>query len=286
VTSNRRLAIGSLVAGLLVVASAQAIAPQPEPPLYDGVVPLEPYVWAAPPPDHPAGAQGASASIKVKHGKNELVAVATPELSPQAQVFAAPGGLTLPGGATSVEVSITPMAPTDLPAAGYIDGNVYRISVTDQAGNPISADASQRVSVILRSADPNVSDATISVLDGTTWQPLKTSPPDMLGGGFLAVVTGFGDFAVVASGVSPYPTPEESADGSAPPSAATSSETPTASQTASPVAQPPADGSGSVLTAVVVVGGLVAAAIATLLALVSRRRRDRRQPYRGARPRR
>ncbi len=285
-TSNRRLTIASLVAGLLVIASAQAIAPQPEPPLYDGVVPLEPYVWAAPPPDHPGGAKGASATIKVKHGENELVAVATPELSPQAQVFAVPGGLTLPGGATSVEVSITPMAPMDLPAAGYIDGNVYRISVTDQAGNPITADASQRVSVILRSADPNVSDATISVLDGTTWQPLKTSPPDMLGGGFLAVVTEFGDFAVVSSGVSPYPTPEELANGSGQPSATASSEAPTTAPTASPVAQLPADGSGSVLTAVFVVGGLVAAVVATLLVLVSRRRRDRRQPYRGARPRR
>ena len=64
----------------------------------------------------------------VEGGQSGLIAVATPELSPQAQVFATPGSLTLPTGATSIKVSIEPVQATVQPADGYIDGNVYRIS--------------------------------------------------------------------------------------------------------------------------------------------------------------
>jgi len=286
VTGNRRLAPATLAVGLLVIAMAQVLAPAAAPPLYDGVVPLEPYLWTDPPPDHPGGAQGASATIDIKKGKNDLVAVATPELVPQAQVFAVPGGLTLLPGATSIKVSIAPRAPSVTPAAGYIDGNVYQILLTDQTGTPITADAAQRVSVVLRSADPTLGEATIARFDGTTWQPLKTSPPDMPGGGFLAVVTEFGDFAVIASGVSPYPTTpvSDEASGSPRPSSSAPADA-TSPNTTSPTggAPAPAGGTPTDLSWLLIgVAGIVAVTLLTVWAGIRRRRR--RRPYRGARP--
>ncbi len=283
--AGRRVALATLAIGLLVIAAAQVLAPVAGPPLYDGVVPLEPYVWADPPPDHPGGAQGASATIAVEDGASDLVAVATPEMVPQAQVFAVPGALTLPGGATSIKVSITPLGPSVTPSTGYIDGNVYRIALTDQAGTPVTANVAQRVTVLLRSADPSLVDETIALLDGATWQPLKTSPPDMPGGGLLAVVTEFGDFAVISSGVSPYataPASDQASGSSRPPS-------PSTAETASPAtAAPsgaPAPGGGPSTDfpwLPLGVAGIAAVMLVTLRVVLRRSRRHR--AYRGARP--
>ena len=281
---NCRLALATLAIGLLAIATAQALAPATAPPLYDGVVPLEPYLWADPPPDHPGGAQGASATIHVNNGKNDLVAVATPELGPQAQVFAVPGSLTLPSGATSIKVSIAPIQSTADPSTGYIDGNVYRILLTDQTGAPITADPAQRVSVVLRSADPALAEATIARFDGTAWLSLKTSSPDMPGGGFLAVVTEFGDFAVIASGVSPYATAPASDQASGSPGPASSVPAETASSTTMPGgASTPPDGAPTDLPWLPLgVAGIAAVTLVTLGVVFRRSRRH--QPYRGARP--
>ncbi len=287
---NRRLALATLAVGLLVITAAVAVSPADAPPLYDGVVPLEPYQWVDPPPGQQGGAQGASATITVTKGKNELVAVATPELMPQAQVFGVPGSLTLPSGATSIMASIAPMAPSIAPSTGYIDGNVYRILLTDQAGAPVTADASQRVSVVLRSVDPSLEEATIARFDGTTWQPLKTSPPDAPGGGFLAVVTEFGDFAVVASGVSPYPTTPASdavSDSpsvtSSPPAATRSPAVATPATTPGGTAAPPAGPPPPDLPWLSI-GVTAGFAVVLVAAWAAVRRRRRRRPYRGARP--
>jgi hypothetical protein len=283
--AGRRAALATLATGLLVIAAAQVLAPIGAPPLYDGVVPLEPYLWADPPPDHPGGAQGASAMIAVKKGQNALVAVATPEMVPQAQVFAVPGALTLPPGATSIKVSITPRAPSATPSTGYIDGNAYRILLTDQTGAPITADPAQRVSVVLRSADPALAEATIALFDGTAWQPLTTSPPDMPGGGFVAVVTEFGDFAVIASGVSPYPTASASDEASSSPRPSSPSTAEAASPaTAAPGGAPTSGGGPPTDVPWLPLGaaGIAAVTLVTLRMVIRRSRRH--QPYRGARP--
>ena len=286
--ADRRVALATLATGLLVIVAAQVLAPAAAPPLYDGVVPLEPYVWADPPPDHPGGAQGASATISVENGTNDLVAVATPEMVPQAQVFAVPGSLTLQPGATSIKVSIVPIAPPALPSTGYIDGNAYRILLTDQTGAPITADPAQRVSVVIRSADPALAEATIALFDGTAWQPLETSPPDMPGGGFVAVVSEFGDFAIIASGVSPYPTasasaPDEASSSPRPSSPATAEAAPPA--TAAPSGAPAAGGVGPSTDVPWLPLGVAGIAGVTLVMLRMVFRRGRRhQPYRGARP--
>ncbi len=273
---SRRLGLATIAAGLLLVVLAQLTAPLAGPPLYDGVVPTEPYRWLSPPPDHPGGAKGASATIGVSHGQNDLVAVATPELSPQAQVFGTPGALTLPAGATSIKVSIEPVQPVGPPADGYIDGNVYRMLMTDQRGRPVTATEEARVSVVLRSADPALRDATVELFDGTAWQKVRTSPPGPGEGSFVAIVTRFGDFAVVGSGTSPYPTSTPAAASSTPTTAPASAVPP--SPTESPMPQP-SGGGGIEWQTAAIVAAIVAGLVALAVAIAMRRRR---RPYRGA----
>jgi hypothetical protein len=199
--------------GLLVIVAAGLAVPA-APPLYDGVVPNEPYRWLDPaPPGQTGGAVGATAQITVANGKSPLVAVATPETVPQAQVFAPPEGLTLPAGATAINVSIQPVLVTGAPAEGHIDGNVYQFSLTDQEGTPLTAPASARVSVVLRSTDPTLAEATVARYAAGSWQPLKTSGAGF-GGSFIAVVTEFGDYALITSG------PGSSAPGTGAPASA------------------------------------------------------------------
>jgi hypothetical protein len=191
------VAVACLVLGLGVASVAQVMAPLPGPPLYDGVVPTEPYIYLTPPPGASGGAQGATATLALEGGTSPLVAIATPEDVPQAQIFAAPGSLSLPPGTTSLLAAIQPVPPAAEPTEGHISGNVYRISVTNQAGVPVTAPAAAQVSVVMRAADSQVLNAVIARFANGTWQRLETAPAG-LGGTFLSVVTEFGDFAVLA----------------------------------------------------------------------------------------
>lgn len=204
-TLDRRLGLVVIGLGIVLIGLAQRIAPITEPPLYDGVyVPL-PYVWLIPPTGAKGGATGKTGKVGVDGKANRLIAIATPELDPQAQLLATSGALVLPSGTTSVEFSIEPVLPTTLPTDGHIDGNVYRISVTNQAGTPLTAPASALITVVLVSphSDP---DRTMELSTGQGWQKLTTQNQGP--GVWLAVVTSFGDFAMVAPGASgsPYPT--------------------------------------------------------------------------------
>ena len=199
---RRGAALSALGAGFLVIVAARVLVPS-APPLYDGVVPVEAYRWLdPPPPGQHGGAKGATATIAVQGGKSPLVAVATPELEPQAQILAQPGGLTLPAGAKTVKVSIQPVPAEGVPTDGHVDGNVYRIIVVDQDGTPITAPAAALVSVVLRAADHTLSEATVERYADGAWQPGKARAADA-GPSFLAVATDFGDFAVVAPGPAP-----------------------------------------------------------------------------------
>jgi hypothetical protein len=278
----------ALGAGLLVIVVARAMLPD-APPLYDGVVPIEPYVWRDPPPGQPGGAKGATATLAVRDGQSPLIAVATPELVPQAQIFAETGGLTMPAAAGTIKVSIDPVPAEGAPPDGHIDGNVYRISVTDERAAPLTAPASARVSVVLRAPDPTLAEATIARFSAGTWRPLKTSPGGF-GGTFLAVVTEFGDFAVIAPG--PVPPPPATVGAGATPA---TSPGPPLSQSGGPIASaretsespapsaPLGDATGPAVA--VVLAALVAAGLTILR--IRTRRRARRNPYWGAhRPRR
>jgi len=273
------------LAGLLAAGAARLVAPG-APPLYDGIVPVPPYVWLQPPPGQSGGAQGATAIIPVTGGSSPLIAVATPELVPQAQVFAVPDSFELPPGARSIEVAIEPIPTEGAPVDAHIDGNVYRITVTDQSGTALSAPSSARVSVVMRAADPTLGEADIARYAGGAWRPLTTSPSGQAG--FIPVVTDFGDFAVLAPGAAPGGSAE--ATGPPAPSASTArSATATASemagsggsavQSAGPIAPEPGPGTASSPPWLSI--GVGALFLAVLLVLVARTR-ARRRPYRGA----
>jgi hypothetical protein len=276
----RRAAASTLAVGLLVAALARVLIPM-APPLYDGVIPVGPYVWVDPPQGEPGGAEGATATVDVKDARSPLLAVATPELVPQAQLFAEPGGITLPASAQSIHVSIEPVRPTTAPKEGHVVGNVYRIGVTDQDGKPLSAPASAQVSVVLRSADPNLLYGVIGEFTDAGWHELATSPPGF-GGTFVAVVTDFGDFAVIAPGAPPTTSTSTIQPGS-PTNRASGGVLLSPAVTAEPTIEPSRSPAGSDLgwivpAGVVLVVGIVLAA----LGMASRGRRRRR--YRGAHP--
>jgi hypothetical protein len=204
-TRDRRLGLAALGLGILLIALAQRIAPMAGPPLYDGIAQVDPYAWLVPPAGARGGATGALGSAGLDHGTNRLIAIATPENPPQAQLFATSGALTLPAGTTSIKLSIQPILPQTLPADGHIDGNVYRISVTNQVGTPLTAPASADVTVVLRSPHLDANQ-TIEMDAGQGWQQLKTQD-EGFAASYLAVVTSFSDFAMVAPGAGPpYPT--------------------------------------------------------------------------------
>ncbi|MFI5254394.1 MAG: hypothetical protein ACHQ15_02915 [Candidatus Limnocylindrales bacterium] len=235
--ADRRVGIALLAAGLILVAAAQHLAPLPTPPLYDGVVIAEPYRFLVPAAGQAGDPGSASGTEQLENGQSPLTAIATTEQPPQAQIFAISGTLILPPGTTSIKLSIEPILPAVLPTDGHIAGNVYRISVTNQAGVPLTALVSDNVSVVLRGPDEAASGATIERYADGAWQPLKSDDAG-LGVSFIAVVTGFGDFAVVVAGPGgPYPTasPEPGASGLATPSGAAS---PTAAPTAPPISTP------------------------------------------------
>jgi hypothetical protein len=219
---TRGIALAALALGLGIAAAAQIVAPLATPPLYDGVVVVQPYVYVKLPAGKPGGAKGASAHIAVSGHTSPLVALATPEQPPQAQVVAGDGALILSSSATALDVSIAPLDPSvdaTAPGASRILGNVYRITLVDQAGNPVTAPASALVTVVLR-APEDASGATLGLLLDGAWHPLKSEP--MFGSTYVAVVTSFGDFAVIVPGTPPTPTPTPT-----PPPTPASSPTPT-----------------------------------------------------------
>jgi len=275
--ADRRIALVTLAAGLVGIVAVQLLGPLPTPPLYDGVVPVEAYLWLNPPPGEHAGAQGKTVTLPVQGGSSPLIAVATPELTPQAQIFAQPGAMILAPGTKSLTVTITPVPPDAQPTVGHLAGNVYRITIVDQSGAPVSALASAEVSVSLRDPNLTASEATMNRLSNGAWAPLKTDASG-LGAIFNAVVTDFGDFVLIEPGESPTPA---GSPGASP--GATESAGPTVSTGPIPSAAPvaPEPGIPTVTIAAAIATALV---LVALLALALWPRRRKRQTW-GDRPR-
>src|SRR5579862_2682612 len=250
---RRRAALASIVVGLALAFATAATGRLAGPPLYDGVTQVEPYVWLDPPPNHPGNPSSGAATLPVKGGSSPLVTVATQELMPPAT--------------TSLQVSITPVQPTALPTDGHILGNVYRILVTTQAGSPVTAPASAKVSVILMAPDPTTTQATMGLFANGTWTTLDTTPEGQAAE-FLAVITQFGDFALIGPGVGP------SAVASAGPGATVAGGTPVIGPpTVVPGSETPGGGIPTVTIAAGIAIGLVLAGLVAVAMLPGRRRR-------------
>ena len=180
-----------LAVGVAVIALAQLGTPHRAPPLYDGVVVEEPYRYLSPPPGAPGSPRSYTATEPVQGGESAELVAATPESPPQAQLVAGAGSFQLPPGSTAVTVSIQPVAPASSPPDLVLVSNVYRFSVTNQAGAPLKPAAG--VTLLLRAptADPNP--MTVS-WNGSAWQQVPSEHEIV--GMVSSNVTELGDFAV------------------------------------------------------------------------------------------
>ncbi len=289
-SSERRLGAALVGIAVLAVAAAQMMSPFAQPPLYDGPLP-SPYVWLDAPAGQPSGAQSATMSFEpTKDHSNPLIVLSTPEYTPQAQFFALAGSFTVPAGTTSILATITPVEPEAPPPAGYIDGNVYEMSVNDQAGAPLTfATGATPITVAMRGInDPSVTGITDEMWlyePGSGWLDAQSKYAGTAAT-YLANMTNLGVFALVAPGQDPNATPTPPATptqpgatptqpgatvtpspGASATSSATStplaSGTPIASATPTPIVPPPGPGSGGggVPILSIAVLALVAAAI-------------------------
>ena len=185
-----------MAGGLLLILLVARSAPLGLPPLYDGVIPEDPYRYLAPAAGQPANPPSYSGTIAVTGATTPNIVASTGETPPQAQLIAAPGAFEVPAGTSSVAVTIKPISPpSPAPPTGIV-GNVYEISVT-AGGTPLSPVAAIPVTVLFR-APAGVDAATIEQLTGGAWQPLDTTPAG-LANMFLVNATALGDFAVIAT---------------------------------------------------------------------------------------
>jgi hypothetical protein len=182
-------------AGFIVVALVRLASPGVSP-LFDGVVVADPYRYLSPPPGADGSPSSAAETIDIVDGTSPAFAVFTAETPPQAELLAHGGELSIPTGSRSVKVTINAVAPGgDVPSGG-IAGNVYRFTVTDQAGNPLALVPGQTMTLAMRGPAGIPGDASIARLDNGTWRPQATAPsglPDFL----LTNTSAFGDFAIL-----------------------------------------------------------------------------------------
>jgi hypothetical protein len=217
-----RAAWVTLAAGLLLLIAVQLPARHAATALYDGVVVEDPYRYLKPPAGAIGNPSSATVTAQVSGGSVAQLFAATDEVPPQAQVIAEQGALVLPDGATSVTLSIEPVAPASLPTSGRLAGNVYRILVTDQAGAPVTIRPGSLVTLVLRGDRPPTN-GTIAQYVGNSWETVPSDIgglPDL----FSTNLTSFGDFGVIDSAV-----------------AQSASAAPSAAPSATP---PPTDGGG------------------------------------------
>jgi len=196
---DRRLGWLVVVAGGALALAVQIAAPVGVP-LYDGVVVAEPYRYL-----HPTGNEtGQPSSYGEDHpvvgGASPAFAAATSESPPQAQLIAQTGAFTLTPGATSLHVSIAPVdAPAVAPPGGAIAGNVYRVSVTDQAGVELGvATCDGCLSFSMRAPDGTDASATLERFSGGAWANMETLPVGIVSM-YQSNPTGLGDIAVVTA---------------------------------------------------------------------------------------
>lgn len=208
---ERRSVVAALVVGLGLMGLSQLLAGTATVPLFDGVVVEEPYRFVQPPPSGATDPFSASAVEMVVNGAMPLVAIATEETPPQAQMIAQADAFAIAPGTTSVAVSIEPNTPTD----PRIVGNVYRFTVIDQAGAPLDIAPGAVVTIVLRAPQPDPA-AMVAHLDAGQWVTLQTQHgglPDL----YAANITQLGDFAMLTPGAAsgaPSAAPSAAPDGS------------------------------------------------------------------------
>ena len=196
--ADRRLGWLAVLGGGLLALGLQLAAPVGVP-LYDGVVVSEPYRFLHPTGNQAGSPSSYSHSAPVTEAVSPLIAAFTPENPPQAQLIAQADAFVLTQGAGSLEVSIAPIEAPAPPADGSIAGNVYRFSVTDQAGTSLAAKACDGCRSLLLRAPVGIGDASIGRYVNGAWVKVETlhaGAVDL----YQSNVTALGDYAVVTVG--------------------------------------------------------------------------------------
>lgn len=194
--TKRRLAFWMLLVGGLAWLIHGAGVP-----LYDGLgFPDEPYRYVTPPPDVPHGppATAASHSVPVSAGTNAQLGLQSTEQGPQISLYLPAGALTPPAGASQVTVTATPLAPEQPTPYGPIDGNIYRIAITSDAGPVVVNTQAVRDTMTLRATEQFPPD-TIGVFRPTGQAaPWTRVTSGMAGFNVFSVeFRGSGDYALV-----------------------------------------------------------------------------------------
>jgi hypothetical protein len=195
VTSYRRLGWIALLSGASLALAVQVAAPVGVP-LFDGVVVQEPYRYLHPTANQAGSPTSYAAAPAVDGGVSPAFIAATTESPPQAQLIAQRGAFEVSAGATALDVSISPIEPPPAPAGSSIAGNVYRFSVTDQAGNPLAIKSCEGcISMTLRAPD-GVEAPTIKRFANGAWTDVQTLHAGTLAQ-YQANPTALGDYAVI-----------------------------------------------------------------------------------------
>jgi hypothetical protein len=189
----------AVAAGAVLVLAVQVLAPVGVP-LYDGVAVQEPYRFLHPSGDQPGSPSSFSATVQVTGPDSPQVTAPTTESPPQAQLIALPGAFTLPAGATSLSVSVTPVEAPPVPAGGEIAGNVYRFTIVDQAGAPVVINACEGcISLVMRAPESLTGAARLQRFADGAWTDIETVHAGILGM-YATNPTALGDYAVVTGG--------------------------------------------------------------------------------------
>ncbi len=189
----------AVAAAAVLVLAVQVLAPVGVP-LYDGVAVQEPYRFLQPSGDQPGSPSSFSTTVQVTGTESPQVTAPTTESPPQAQLIALPGAFTLPAGATSLSVSVTPVEAPGIPAGGEIAGNVYRFTIVDQSGAPVVVKACVGcISLVMRAPESLKEPARLQRLADGAWTDLETVHAGILGM-YATNPTALGDYAVVTGG--------------------------------------------------------------------------------------
>jgi hypothetical protein len=190
--TGRRPGITWWVSALVLVTVGWLVTPQAVT-VYDGVgQPDEPYRYVSAPPGAKVSVKaptGAKAVFPVAAGVNPMdQTLVSTESGPQVSVFLPEGGLNAASG--TITATVTPEAATDPPTGGRLDGNVYRLSITNPTG-PVTATIYLRATTAAQ--PPPVIEHRSA--EGQAWRPLKTS---RVGNEiYLALIHASGDYGVV-----------------------------------------------------------------------------------------
>lgn len=185
-------------------------------PLLDGIGPVAPYRWVAPPPELAAGNEPPTSGtfdIALNERGSRPGVFTTDDA--QATLILTAGTFPAAAGQDRVRLTTTPLDPATVGAPGeplQIVGNVYRVQATYEPGGArVRTIASPLEVILVYPLTPNAhatSHAVVSSEDGRTWTTSRGSdspaiqqtegPVDMLG-----YVAAAGDLTPTSNGPTP-----------------------------------------------------------------------------------